>query len=220
MVASHVGTDWQDQWTRVQRWHNRVRAIGAGGGGDQEWALDLVFAFFMNCYHLRDWLIDSKHSTKEVVDAHIAGSEALVWCRDICNGMKHYRLDPVEAGSGLKPIRTTPLSFGAPQGRRGSDPARTQTLSRSHSRAGEHARVRRGRWVAGRVGVSWLQVHQRRRGVATRRRERSRRREVSCLALVRFHRPCPSSGRERRQASWQATCPALRRSRSRRTNGR
>jgi hypothetical protein len=109
-VASHIGTGWEDQWNRVQRWYNRVRAIGAGaptggvlphpdaaGEGDYAypaWALDLIFAFFMNCYHFRDWLIESGHSTRADVDAHIEASDALVWCRDICNGMKHFRLDP------------------------------------------------------------------------------------------------------------------------------
>jgi len=60
----------------------------------QAFALDLIYAFFMNCYHLRDWLIKSGHSERVVVDVYIRNSDALRWCRDICNGMKHYRLDP------------------------------------------------------------------------------------------------------------------------------
>jgi len=106
-VASHIGTGWEDQWDRVRRWHRRVRVIGdgapAGGvfpnpmGGQgvyEAWALDLIYAFFMNCYHLRDWLIKSGHSEKVIFDTYIKNSDALRWCRDICNGMKHFRLDP------------------------------------------------------------------------------------------------------------------------------
>lgn len=56
-------------------------------------ALDVIYAFFMNCYHLRDWLIKSGRD-KGAVDAYIDCKDSLVWSRDICNGMKHYRLDP------------------------------------------------------------------------------------------------------------------------------
>ena len=98
--TSHLGTGWRDQWERVQRWHQQVSAIGSRSFSYDDvesyrpWAGDIIYAFFMNCYHLRDWLIKSGHSERVVVDAYIKNSDALRWCRDICNGMKHFRLDP------------------------------------------------------------------------------------------------------------------------------
>jgi hypothetical protein len=125
--ASHIGTGWEDQWNRVQRWNNRVRAIAVGaptggvlphpdaaGDGDfayQAWALDLVFAFFMNCYHLRDWFIESGHSTRAQIDAHIEVSDSLLWCRDICNGMKHFRLDPAKPTTTYESWSTASLQL-------------------------------------------------------------------------------------------------------------
>lgn len=59
---SHLGEGWQGQWDRVGRWHGRLDRI-RGSLPDAEpekmLALDDVFAFFMKCSHLRDWLIGS-----------------------------------------------------------------------------------------------------------------------------------------------------------------
>lgn len=59
MAQSHFATSWQDQRNRVGRWHTRLSAIGRGMPVGMEEALDDVFAFFMNCYHMRDWVIGS-----------------------------------------------------------------------------------------------------------------------------------------------------------------
>lgn len=58
---SHFATSWQDQRNRVGRWQKRLAAIGRGipVGTTKDEALEDVFAFFMNCYHLRDWVIAS-----------------------------------------------------------------------------------------------------------------------------------------------------------------
>lgn len=100
-ATSHLGTDWEDQWQRVQRWHQQVEAIGAQRfdyGGDVEsyrpWAGDVIYAFFMNCFHLKDWLVGSGATSKASVDVFIDGSEPMRWCRDICHGMKHFKLEP------------------------------------------------------------------------------------------------------------------------------
>src|SRR4030088_2954341 len=58
---SHLATSWSDQRNRIGRWHKRLSALGRGvpTGMSKEEALDDLFAFFMNCYHLRDWVIGS-----------------------------------------------------------------------------------------------------------------------------------------------------------------
>jgi hypothetical protein len=48
---------------------------------------DYVFAFFISCYHLHDWMDpEEKHGVKEFADR----DEYLGICRRICNGAKHF----------------------------------------------------------------------------------------------------------------------------------
>jgi hypothetical protein len=72
MTKLLFATSWQDQRSRVGRWHKRVSAIGRGIPTDMSKAdaLDDVFAFFMNCYHLRDWVIGSGFKAEADVDAY------------------------------------------------------------------------------------------------------------------------------------------------------
>lgn len=99
MAASHFGTSWQDQRNRVGRWHKRLGAIGRGipVGISKGEAIDDVFAFFMNCYHLRDWVIGSGFRSKADVDRYIRENLDLALCRDICTGLKHFRAESARA---------------------------------------------------------------------------------------------------------------------------
>jgi hypothetical protein len=99
---SHLGTDVLDQWERVNRWHSKLAQIPAALP-DREpaksFALDVVWAFFENCFHLRHWVIKEATDEKKrrlEVDAFIDGSAAMQLCRDVANGVKHYRLDPAK----------------------------------------------------------------------------------------------------------------------------
>jgi len=97
---SHLGTDVLDQWRRVNRWHSRldrIRRALPDADPDKSLALDDVWAFFENCFHLRDWVIRSDKDPKKrqpQVDAFIDANAAMRLCRDVANGVKHYRLDP------------------------------------------------------------------------------------------------------------------------------
>lgn len=94
---SHLGTDALDQWQRVLRWHDRLTPLLTAFPEEEparSYALDDVWAFFMNCYHLRDWLIRAGVKGQQEVDDFIDQSEAMQLCRDVANGIKHYRLDP------------------------------------------------------------------------------------------------------------------------------
>lgn len=97
---SHIGEDWHGQWQRIQRWYDRINPRRHNLPDDymveaKALLLDDVFAFFMNCYHLRDWLIESGAKARSEVDDYIAGNDALALAKDICNGMKHCRLQLV-----------------------------------------------------------------------------------------------------------------------------
>ena len=117
-TKSHFDTSWQDQHERVGRWQKRVSAIRRGIPPDmsQAEALDEIYAFFMNCYHLRDWIINSGFRKREDVDAFIAATPDLQLCADICNGLKHYRLDPKRALSAPTWSTAREITFSFPPG--------------------------------------------------------------------------------------------------------
>ena len=54
---------------------------------------DLVYAFFLNCYHLKDWIkADPALAPLGDVETFINNSPALRLCADICNASKHFEL--------------------------------------------------------------------------------------------------------------------------------
>jgi hypothetical protein len=73
----------------------------------QDEALDEVWAFFMNCFHLRDWIINSGWKSKAAVDAFTAATPDVKLCGDICNGLKHFRVDPKRVWSASNSDWTT-----------------------------------------------------------------------------------------------------------------
>jgi hypothetical protein len=117
-TKSHFGTSWQDQHERVGRWHKRLSAIRRGIPPDmsQAEALDVVYAFFMNCYHLRDWIINSGFKPKAEVDGFIRGHPDLKLCGDICNGLKHFRVDPKKAWASSTWSTASVTTFSFPPG--------------------------------------------------------------------------------------------------------
>jgi hypothetical protein len=86
---------WRDQWERSLRWYERVRQIEQKSLkqeldiGD----IDVVIAFFQNCYHVRDWIVASRPSLKKQMDNFFHTHFEMGACRDICNGFKHKDLD-------------------------------------------------------------------------------------------------------------------------------
>lgn len=89
--------DWKDQYRRVLRWRKRLDA--AKPTDDLSAAIletyqDFAHAFFINCYHLRDWLIGAGIS-KGTVDVFVGGNPCLVACRGICNRAKHFHLTKI-----------------------------------------------------------------------------------------------------------------------------
>ena len=82
-----------EQWDRVRRWYLRFTEISEGKLHDRpsDFYQDEVYAFFMNCYHLKDWI---KHdptasSLSAKVEAFITTVPEMALCADICNGIKH-----------------------------------------------------------------------------------------------------------------------------------
>ncbi|PKL64952.1 MAG: hypothetical protein CVV32_05195 [Methanomicrobiales archaeon HGW-Methanomicrobiales-3] len=94
-----------DQYQRVKRWFERFKAINEGSTKDIDiqQQYDDVLAFFMNCYHLKDWLIkEDEFSTewRKTVEQYISINECLQLCADIANGTKHFSPGNIPTRSG------------------------------------------------------------------------------------------------------------------------
>lgn len=75
---------WHSQYDRFMRWHARLKS---------EPTLDMLLAFFLNCYALRDWLIQSEALSRAALDERINADPAMRLCRDLCNRSKHLVLN-------------------------------------------------------------------------------------------------------------------------------
>ena len=93
-IAGYKGT--MEQVERTRRYLDRMRKIYSGAPyiENKEYYADDVLAFFVHCYHVRDWIItlNTLGLTREVVDQYIDSHEELRICADLCNGSKHCRL--------------------------------------------------------------------------------------------------------------------------------
>ena len=86
-----------EQYQRVKRWYNRLVVIyeGIEHKVNSEYYQDEMYAFFQNCYHLKDWL---KNDPKiwwvlgNALEGFVSGDKSpqcMRICGDLCNGSKH-----------------------------------------------------------------------------------------------------------------------------------
>ena len=84
---------YQEQYDRLNRWYKRFKEINDGRTHDKpsEIYQDDVYAFFINCYHLKDWIKNDTvaSSIANNVENYINNNPELLLCADICNGLKH-----------------------------------------------------------------------------------------------------------------------------------
>lgn len=113
-----------DQYKRVLRYYERFKEINEGRqrGATFEGQEDDMLAFFMNCHHLKDWVVRdffidkadpnyaryapmcSRLSTE--VDRFVDENDCLRLCADICNGTKHlHRTESLHYGEAVR-VRT------------------------------------------------------------------------------------------------------------------
>ena len=89
----------QEQFERMKRWYERIKKIDQGMPHNLSFInlpsgyfYDELYAFFVNCYHLRDWIENDdtvKPLEKEKVEHFMKQNECMCVCRDICTGIKH-----------------------------------------------------------------------------------------------------------------------------------
>jgi hypothetical protein len=88
---------YKEQLERVERWYERFERIDTGTAHEKsaEYYHDEVYAFFLNCYHLKDWIKNDTgiaENARNSVESFVAKSANLSICRDICNSLKHLEL--------------------------------------------------------------------------------------------------------------------------------
>lgn len=79
---------WREQYYRVKRWHVRLAEAEAV----DERHLDDLYAFFVCCFHLKDWLKADPTLDPAVggaAEGLVNGNEWLALCADLANGSKH-----------------------------------------------------------------------------------------------------------------------------------
>jgi hypothetical protein len=89
--SSHNYQNWLTHYARTLRWYARLQKVRAACGqvGIHQDCEDYIYAFFQNCFHLRDWLLKSRVIHKSQLDQLFESNVELRLCRDICNGTKH-----------------------------------------------------------------------------------------------------------------------------------
>lgn len=91
-----------EQFNRVKRWYQRFVLIDQGRPHDHpsDFYQDDVYAFFQNCYHLKDWIKNdgSVGAAADKVEEFINKNEELRLCADICNATKHLHLTSSRSG--------------------------------------------------------------------------------------------------------------------------
>ena len=89
-----------EQFKRIRRWKKRLDKIRNSNSSEDEIPnqIDFIFAYFINCYHLRDFLISSKVIQKEILNKFFEENIEMQLCRDICNECKHCLLERPSIG--------------------------------------------------------------------------------------------------------------------------
>jgi len=109
---------YREQYERARRWYARLEALDVGRDHtvESDNYVDEVYAFFMNCYHVKDWIRndpDVPEAVRARVEQYVNSSRPLSLCADICNALKHLTLNGSRSGEspsfGSKRYR---LAFG------------------------------------------------------------------------------------------------------------
>lgn len=91
---------YNEQLDRIKRLCEDIKRFSIANDDNFETAIDAFTSFFIQCYHLKDWLIDSRYGRVDI-DIFVSRSSSLSLCRDIANTQKHKKLDKYEPQNHL-----------------------------------------------------------------------------------------------------------------------
>lgn len=102
-LVTLMAAAYNEQYDRMRRWYNRFAILDRGRLHDvpSDNYLDEIYAFFMNCYHLKDWIMNDSAvaaTIQQAVESYINSSRPLRLCADICNSIKHLNLRSDRSG--------------------------------------------------------------------------------------------------------------------------
>jgi hypothetical protein len=92
----------------TRRFYEKLERIHKARPIEKQWETyrdlyrDDAYAFFLFCYHIKDWIKNGPAvdgSTKSAVEAYINQNNCLKFCADIANGIKHLNLDKLRSQS-------------------------------------------------------------------------------------------------------------------------
>ena len=84
-------TPYEEQFNRIKRLRKNIEQFSAATDDNFENAIDAFTSFFIQCYHLRDWLISSGYE-QSIIDTFIRQNTWLSLCRDLANKQKHQEI--------------------------------------------------------------------------------------------------------------------------------
>jgi len=93
-----------EQFERIKRWHKILNEIRVSNASEDktDYQIDCIYTFFINCFHLKDWLIHSKVISEETANNFINDHKEMMICRDMCNGVKHLSLTNPSIGKDVE----------------------------------------------------------------------------------------------------------------------
>ena len=104
---------WSDQWTRTLRSYAELPGVARHAFGAVD-ARDAFMRFFMDCFHVKDWLKnDPALSLGNRPEKYVEDTPDLLLCADLCNGSKHLAMKPYQGGGGYRVDPLTRMSTGA-----------------------------------------------------------------------------------------------------------
>ena len=96
-----------EQHERTKRWYERFKSSSVDTHEHNlpstDYYQDDLYAFFINCYHIKDWIKNDPKvakSVKDLTEPYINSNPDLRVCADLCNGSKHFRLTNKRTATG------------------------------------------------------------------------------------------------------------------------
>lgn len=80
-----------EQFVRIKRWRDRYEDLEIDTDTNPRFYEDILFTLFENCWHLKDWLINSGELNKKTVDDFFHNSPNMKLCQSLAIGSKHLK---------------------------------------------------------------------------------------------------------------------------------